>query len=471
MEQKRMKPLAFALAVGVCLTLGVIGALSQSETGGPDTVGPDVITADLYELHHWGANAPGTIHAYSVGTMSCNIGDTPLSWHNYDNQRPVIGQNMFRLRDGRFEQIGQSWLKWAFLALNENFCGTCITPPGGGSQLGVHCSDPYSASLNGSQGGLGPKSVVNPFTGYLPANHATPGSGTINGRLQVHTFDLDPNQNAGALYFVEGQYVSPDDAAAGNLYNNASYRQVWITGAYGITFTNPQGGSSATVRDHPAIEAWKAVDPTVGLKQFDVPGDGRLYLGCKATTGGVMGWHYELAIQNLNCDRAVGAITVLLPSGATAANLGFHDVDYHSGEPYSGTDWPGTITAAGSHWETTAYATDPNANALRWGTIYNFRFDSSAAPTFVTEVELTLFKPGDPASLVVTLDQGPYRLGDLNCDGVVSFDDINPFIEALSDPAGWQSTHPNCPLPNGDTNGDGVVDFDDINAFVALLST
>lgn len=60
--------------------------------------------------------------------------------------------------------------------------------------------------------------------------------------------------------------------------------------------------------------------------------------------------------------------------------------------------------------------------------------------------------------------------GDLNCDGVVNFDDINPFVLALSDPGAYQQQYPNCNILNADCNGDGVVDFDDINPFVAILS-
>jgi hypothetical protein len=60
--------------------------------------------------------------------------------------------------------------------------------------------------------------------------------------------------------------------------------------------------------------------------------------------------------------------------------------------------------------------------------------------------------------------------GDLNCDGGVDFDDIYPFVLALSDPAAYQAAYPNCNITNGDCNGDGLVDFDDINPFVALLS-
>ncbi len=60
--------------------------------------------------------------------------------------------------------------------------------------------------------------------------------------------------------------------------------------------------------------------------------------------------------------------------------------------------------------------------------------------------------------------------GDMNCDGVVNFYDINPFVQALSNPAGWQAAHPGCPLRNGDVNWDGAVNFYDINPFVGLLT-
>jgi agmatine deiminase len=60
--------------------------------------------------------------------------------------------------------------------------------------------------------------------------------------------------------------------------------------------------------------------------------------------------------------------------------------------------------------------------------------------------------------------------GDLNCNGDVGFDDINPFVLIMSNPVLWQETYPGCPMLNGDINGDGTVDFGDINPFVALLT-
>jgi len=60
--------------------------------------------------------------------------------------------------------------------------------------------------------------------------------------------------------------------------------------------------------------------------------------------------------------------------------------------------------------------------------------------------------------------------GELNCSGCVGFDDINPFVLALSNPAGYQQAFPNCNILKADINDDGRVDFGDINPFVALLT-
>jgi hypothetical protein len=59
--------------------------------------------------------------------------------------------------------------------------------------------------------------------------------------------------------------------------------------------------------------------------------------------------------------------------------------------------------------------------------------------------------------------------GDLDCDGLLSFADINPFAAALNYTNGQGWPHVNCPWLNADCNADGVVDFKDINPFVTLL--
>ncbi len=88
---------------------------------------------------------------------------------------------------------------------------------------------------------------------------------------------------------------------------------------------------------------------------------------------------------------------------------------------------------------------------------------------------------GQPDANTVVMTGGDFELsggfwpvtlptpGDMNCDGRVTFDDINPFVAALIGPAEYQAEYPNCNWLNGDIDGDGRVTFDDINPFVNCL--
>jgi hypothetical protein len=106
---------------------------------------------------------------------------------------------------------------------------------------------------------------------------------------------------------------------------------------------------------------------------------------------------------------------------------------------------------------------------------YTFRLENPAAnvltelnspPAFCPVVAAAPSVAGASFSFTVG-----YARGDLNCDGVVGFGDINPFVLYLSNHAAWQATYADCPAEVGDINGDGVYpSFGDINPFVALLS-
>jgi hypothetical protein len=60
--------------------------------------------------------------------------------------------------------------------------------------------------------------------------------------------------------------------------------------------------------------------------------------------------------------------------------------------------------------------------------------------------------------------------GDLNCDGQVDAFDIDPFVLALTDTAGYAAKYPDCDLMLADINDDGKVDAFDIDPFVKLLT-
>lgn len=444
--------------------------------------GPDVIVGDLSDIGHY--PSVGGIEAFSVGTVSCNMGTQNLNWIANSTQHPVIGQNMYRLKtdaDGvsRMELIGISWLKHGFAALTGNLCCSC-NPPGSGQLLGVGCSDPYGSGLNGSQGGLGPRFQVNAHTGAFawPYMFDNVGGNGIYKRLQVKISDLDPGQDGGGLYFVEGHYVTPDDAAAFNQDNNVSYRRITMSGS-GTSWNASLSGP--TIRERAAIQAWRDNVPTVketALNFVEATTNksfGMLAMNVVELPDGF--YSYEYAVYNMNSDRSIGSFSVPVSDGATVRNIGFHDVDYHSGDGwgstqanpvnYDGTDWPGVFANGEIRWATIEdFATNPNGNAIRWGTTYNFRFETTQPPVN-GRVTIGMFKPGGPASV----DPGtliPQAIsticGDADGDGDVDLADFGVFGQcfggAFNPPAG---TCP--PGANVDCDGDGDVDLGDFATF------
>jgi len=389
------------------LAAGAVLAVHAVQAG---TIGPDVTVHTLTGPGNF--TAVGGFEAYSVGTVSCNQGDVPLNWCDESggcgggttsHDHPVIAQNLHRLKAGRFEQIGMSWLKHGFLALaiSDPDCGNGVCQnPGTGNLLGVGCTDPYSSDLNGGRP-LGLRSEVNAATGAYPFPFTeVPTVDQTSQRIRVAIADVDPAQNPGAVYWLEGQYIAPDDAGAENGLNNASHRQVFVNAA---TFSLSFSGAGPTVRQLPAIAAWPLMDPDVDLVPVDVPGSvpvERFHVARKVTDLGGGDWHYEYAVHNLNSDRSARSFKVDFPGAATITNAGFHDIDHHSGEPYDTADWavdlatPGEVT-----WSTGTFATDPDANALRWATMFSFWFDATAGPGAVSHT-LGLFKPGSPSEVV-----------------------------------------------------------------------
>jgi hypothetical protein len=395
----------------LCANLLLMGLTALSLSGGWQTAsaaGPDVTVFTLSGTQNYGS--AGGIRGYAVGTTSCNIGDAPLNWCDQStgcaagattHDHPVIAQNMYRLKNGRFDQIGASWLKHGFVSTNSTAAqcgnGTCISPPAGGNQLGVGCTDPYGAGLNGGRP-LGPKSEVNATTGAYPFPHSgSSGTQTAvwNQRVAVAESDMEASLNPGARFFVEGHYIAPDDAANGNGLNNASYAEVTVgVGTFNLT-------TGATVRQKSAIEVWPLIDPTVEFLNVDTATAPvqRFHVARKVTDLGGGQWHYEYAVHNMNSDRASDRFTVDFFGATTFSNIGFHDVDAHSGEPYDTTDWTGVAAASAIQWEAPPFASTANANAIRWGTLYNFWFDASRPPTEILRHTLKLFKAGEPVSL------------------------------------------------------------------------
>jgi len=429
-------------------------------------VGPDLIVGDVSEVLRWGTI--NGITGYTLGSTACNVGTQFVNWDRHSNAHPVIAQSIYRLKtvDGatRFEQLGIGWLKHGFQATNGNLCGTCSG--GSGQVLSPGCSDPYSAGLNGSQSLLGPRCEVNPYTGVFPypylINWQQIGNATFK-RIPVRSVDVDPALNPGAQFVGEVMYVAADDAAAGNGLNNASWRRM-------VPLTQQDGGwnlgmAGTTRQRRTAVQAWVELDFRVSSQFVDVPGDGRFVVGYRVHEVGDGTWDYEYALQNYNNHRGARSFHIPFGPDVGITQIGFHDVDYHSGEPQDGTDWS-VSTGGGLMWFTTPHHIQPNANAIHWGTTYNFRFRANKPPVNGT-IELGLFRPGAPGAPQSVTFVGPVPFsqvppscpGDANGDGRCDGADLSVLLFVFGQAV--------TPGTAADFNGDGVVNGADLSELLA----
>lgn len=376
--------------------------------------------------------------AVSCETVICNIGDQVIPWQApMSPNHPFIAYSMYRLHDGRFEQIGRSWAKHTFAVNSQFFCGPCV--PAGAAALGVGCADTYSNSANASQFYLGPREEIDPFSGaWEPCGSffdALPqdclrhfngsGLGPLDHRCAVSDVDLNL---PGASYFYEAMYVVPGDVDPLDNVGSRLCTMFWNGASW--VFSTPLD-NNAIVRSPAIATRYLSGGPHEALGVAADPGS--VYVASKATDLGGGAWHYEYAVYNFNYARRIRGFSVPVPPAATVTNVEFRDGD---GEPLN--DWTGVFDAScgAVTWQTSTHAQDPQTITLVWGTLYNFRFDADVSPAG-GDVALDPFLPGAGSprlwTSVVTPDIGCLK-GDVNGDGLVNGDDIQPFVAALFDP-------------------------------------
>jgi hypothetical protein len=445
------------------------------------SVGPDVIVGEIQESGGCCPNSEGTtispsatvgtVVAYGLGTSSCNIGTLNVSWVSGTPFHPIIPQNMYRLEtvngSTHFEQIGQSWSKYAFAALTYYVCspnGTNTCSGQGGSVLGVGCSDPYTAGRNATQTSAGPRYQCNPFTGDFPDTAAIrnawpPVIDATSRRIRVQAADISAATHPAALYFGECMYVTKDDATYGNQKNNSSYRRFTIGASNVVTLQGAIGGAG-THRMQPAIYAWKAnglgtdvSDPNVMISDVAPPqtfnppngtptGDGWVYVGSRATDLGNGMWHYEYAVENQNSNRGIGSVTINYPPGTQITNAAWKQIDAHSGvaaeDATRNAVWIQTIGSSSINWASpNSYsAASPTLGSyIRWGTLYNFRFDANVAPINTGQATLGYYIPdaSGPPAIAATAWVPGVNTCYANCDNstappILNINDFQCFL-------------------------------------------
>lgn len=426
---------------------------------------PDVICGDMPDVNHYGV--VNGIRAYAVGTTACNAGDVNLNWIDGTPNHPIISVTIYRLLDGRLEQLGVTSVKHSFASLQGNACGFGCGSGGTFQALGPGCSDPYGAGLNGGQSGLGPRSEINAYNGQFvyPFTGINQSGNQIFKRIQV---PADQMPVTGALYFAEGQYVIKDEIQPNGEpyinpttgrpvnYNNATYKRM------NVQSSGAAGTTGAPSRERAAIYAWQdhgngvnQPDNSVQIQEVIVPGEGLLQVASKVTDLGDGTFRYDYAVHNQNSDLNVGSFAV--PSPSSTSDHYFSDVDHHSivDGQISGADWVPQEGAGEIKWETEPFVSNPNANAIRWGTMYNYSFVTDAAPV---DGEVTVGMWKDPSIQLTANLQVPGGSAcdaDFNGDGNADFFDISDFINAF-----------NSGDLSADIDGNGSLEFFDVSDFL-----
>ncbi|MGQ0628569.1 MAG: hypothetical protein ACT4PL_10775 [Phycisphaerales bacterium] len=463
-------------------------ALATASMAFAQAVGPDMANTNFGSISRFGTDAAGTTTAYAIGSTACNRGDQPaVVLISSPLTRIIIAQNIFRLKTDvsgrfqRFEQVGQGWMKHVNgpIQTTNSTCGTCQN--GGSGRMGVNCADPYGSGLNGSQSLLGPRSTANPQTGYFTVNPGgSTGDATVRGRIQVPTVDVVA-QPAGTRFFAEtviylpddAQYVRPGQTVAFNAMNNASVQEININGGT----ANPTLTGSGTLVE-PALARWRAIDPAVTLVNVDhdeTPNPSaafpntflrsRYVVAVKTTPLTDGAWRYEYAVFNLNSHRGAGSFSLPLPGTASFRDFTFRHPRSHSGEPFANDAWTATRSGDTLTFAAAPFASNPNANAIRFATTYNFGFTTNAAP--VTGAgSIALFKPGTVASLAVpglpvpNTPPAPACVADFDRNGIVTPDDLDDFITCYFNAP---------PCPAADINENSVMEPGDIDEFITTF--
>ena len=362
-----------------CVLTGTLSAQSNAVAG---------LDGKLYAIANptvWGrrgAAHPNGELGFSVSNTMCNPGSITIPWFAVpQTNHPKFGFMVTRLQNDRMVQISdRSYCKHAFLSLNTN-SGTCLpcTNPGTGSVMGIGCSDVYAAGNNGDRNYLGPPDEINPWLGtwnmvgsYFdrgdpmvasPANNdgsrstITTAGDVVKNRVTIKETDIQ----AGSTYFYQIHLLHEGESVAVR-GDNLMTRGV----SFNWTGTAWQTANVGTAQNGSVLTQWPGASLGLGGNGND---DGRISIAVKVTgpTNGL--WHYEYAVHNVDNHRGAATFRIPMCTSARVLNVGFRDIDQDSLNQWTSSRQGGELVFSA-----------PGNNALNWNSLFNFWFDSDAAP-------------------------------------------------------------------------------------------
>ncbi|MGE3354002.1 MAG: hypothetical protein AB7O84_19860 [Planctomycetota bacterium] len=382
--------------------------------------GADVQMYDVFGPTYYGrrgAAFPNGEVGFNFGHSMCNGGSANLPWTGGAfgsvmlDTFPKIASLLVRESNGRMVQISdRSFCKHSRTAFNfaSGPCAPCQSGPSQTWRTG--CSDTYSSGFS-SLSSLGPTEEIDPWLGTwdpfgsyfdrgVPEDTGPTGNDgirntvsnngdPIQGRMEIGEADL----NTPGTFYGQMHLVMIGEPVANRMDNQASREM-----SFSFNGSSWSGSALGTTVQGPVLTRWTGAQWAYGQNGND---DGRFMVAWKVT-GPVNGlWHYEYAVHNLDNNGAGAAFRIPVCANAQVLNAGFHDIDR---DPLS--DW--TMTRVGNEL---VWQDNTGNNPLYWNTLYNFWFDSDAAPLSATATMDRAF-PG-PGALQVQIGgiEAPAILG------------------------------------------------------------
>ena len=300
----------------------------------------------------------------------------------------------YRYSQGRLEQLGQSQVKHAFNSVNLDTADgslDCRAKDRGGRIVPSGCEDLYQANTNANQAFLGPRAEIIAHTtewlrdgsiwdltgpdgvpdghcDYPPANFSfggevpcyAPASDSMDRRLSVTESDLT---TVDARYFIEAWYLNRGDI---DIFNSHGHKEV--TPAFNSVWTFPD---AASFKQGPVIDEFVPLkNPDSGslIDTID-SGEGQLRVSSTVSAAGPGLWQYDIAMMNLDFDRAIDSIEIPIGYDVTIQSISFND-----GDANAANDWLITVSNNTLKFET------PESAQLKWGSLISFSYVADRAP-------------------------------------------------------------------------------------------
>ena len=374
----------------------------------------DVALTDMRLIQYQGTE-PNTGRIKIAPSASLqNVGEADVPWilpfgqielypHEPRDQHPFLVWNLYRIHEGRLEQLAASGLKHAFFTVNSRCELNCSFDWQGDYILWPGCQDVYSESTNDLNHRQGPRDELIPHLGHWDScgSFFDP---ECSGEFQQfaddwqHRLMVDPAELNldGARYFLDAWYLIQFDV---NIWNSMAFREIvpqaLDTGAWIFEPGEFQPGSP--------LREWvpeNSLSLTAGhqliVVESDTPdapypnnmplGHLRVLAQVDELDGGL--YRYRYAVMNFDLSRGLHGFEIPLPPDAQLREV------WMDGPPdVLRETWPHERSDEGVLFRA------PREHSLPWFTLYNFEIVTNRAPDQSGSVRLISISEDDRRTL------------------------------------------------------------------------